>query len=156
MAQTTRGSKTSRTGKSFSQLAPTTQRRYMRVLGVDTPTQADRILRDMQRRGVSRKRLRGHAPQSAAKRAPQQTTRTIPINELRRRAALHIARELDRPDAIVMLTLHSVAFDRPSALRALKMSDGEIRSAAADAPSYDIEDVGLVNPFWYHPTPYAW
>ncbi len=157
MAQTRR--KVNRKVKPFADLSPATQRRYLAVLGVDSPTQADRILRDMQRRGVTRKRLSGKAPSLRAKRpktAKTGRTPTIPIGTLRRKAAEHIAAELERPDALVMLTLHSTVFDRPSALRALKMNEEDIRSAAAGPADSEIEGIGLVNPFWYHPTAYAY
>ena len=125
----------------------------MRVLQADTPTQAQRTLRKMEERGVTRKRLRGQAPKNVAKpvkKAP------IPISTLRKRVAAYLAKTLDRPDALVMLTLHSTLFDRESALRALTLDADDIRSEAASAPTYEFEGEGLVNPFWYHPTPYAY
>lgn len=141
--------------KSFDELSPSMQRRIMRTLRVDNPKQAARILRDMERRGVSRKRLRGHAPESKAK--PAKPAKVVPVKpktlrEKQVEAAEYIARTLDRPDALYMLVANSEYMPEEDVYRAMMMDEEQLRNEASRPPQdYGNDDV---QPFWYHPTAY--
>lgn len=146
--------------KSFEDLSPSMQRRIMGALGTDNPKQAARILRDMERRGVTRKRLRGHAPERKARKAvnptvtkPAVTKPVVPIKTLEERqvdAAVYISQTLDRPDALYMLVKNSEYMPEQDVYRAMLMNEEQLRREASRPP--DDFDNSEVNPFWYHPT----